>query len=179
MRASKTFSKFCAFRSSVRFEVPCASKFSALRSSVRFEVQCVSKFRVLRSSVCFEVPCASKFRVRTISSNIYTIQCVYSIQYTPYTIHYTVHYIVCTHYTVHYIVCTHYTVRISYMRVSEKQISQLISTRVFNHIITVEYNELYFKLERNIHIQYTICANEHLYSFVNFKGALNYKFYYI
>ena len=34
LRASKTFSKFRALRSSVRFEVPCASKFSALRSSV-------------------------------------------------------------------------------------------------------------------------------------------------
>ena len=35
IRASKTFSKFRALRSSVRFEVPCASKFRALRSSVR------------------------------------------------------------------------------------------------------------------------------------------------
>ena len=46
IRASKTFSKFHAFRSSVRFEVPCVSKFSALRSSVCFEVPCASKFRV-------------------------------------------------------------------------------------------------------------------------------------
>ena len=60
IRASKTFSKFRAFRSSVRFEVPCASKFRAFRSSVRFEVPCVSKFRVLRSSVRFEVPCGHR-----------------------------------------------------------------------------------------------------------------------
>ena len=40
IRASKTFSKFRAFRSSVRFEVPCTSKFRVLRSSVRFEVPC-------------------------------------------------------------------------------------------------------------------------------------------
>ena len=40
MRASKTFSKFRACRSSVRFEVPCASKFRAFRSSVRLEVPC-------------------------------------------------------------------------------------------------------------------------------------------
>ena len=51
IRAPKTFSKFHALRSSVRFEVPCASKFSALRSSVCFEVPCASKFRALRSSV--------------------------------------------------------------------------------------------------------------------------------
>ena len=51
IRASKTFSKFRAFRSSVRFEVPCLSKFRALRSSVRFEVPCASKFRALRSSL--------------------------------------------------------------------------------------------------------------------------------
>ena len=49
IRASKTFSKFRAFRSSVRLEVPC-----------------VSKFRAFRSFVCFEVPCASKFRAVTI-----------------------------------------------------------------------------------------------------------------
>ena len=65
IRVSKTFSKFRAFRSSVRFEVPCASKFRTFRSSVCFEVPCVSKFRVLRSSVRFEVPCASKFRAVT------------------------------------------------------------------------------------------------------------------
>ena len=59
LRASKTFSKFRAFRSSVRFEVPCVSKFRALRSSVHFEVLCASKFRVLRSSVRFEVPCGN------------------------------------------------------------------------------------------------------------------------
>ena len=35
IRASKTFSKFRAFRSFVCFEVPCASKFRVLRSSVR------------------------------------------------------------------------------------------------------------------------------------------------
>ena len=35
IRASKTFSKFRAFRSSVRLEVPCVSKFRALRNSVR------------------------------------------------------------------------------------------------------------------------------------------------
>ena len=40
IRASKTFSKFRAFRSSVRFEVPCTSKFRVLRSSVRFEIPC-------------------------------------------------------------------------------------------------------------------------------------------
>ena len=40
IRASKTFSKFRAFRSSVRFEVPCVSKFRVRRSSVRFEVPC-------------------------------------------------------------------------------------------------------------------------------------------
>ena len=34
IRASKTFSKFRVFRSSVCFEVQCASKFRALRSSV-------------------------------------------------------------------------------------------------------------------------------------------------
>ena len=51
IRASKTFSKFRALRSSVRFEVPCASKFRVLRSSVRFEVPCASKFRAHRSSV--------------------------------------------------------------------------------------------------------------------------------
>ena len=51
IRASKTFSKFRALRSSVRFEVSCASKFRAFRSSVRFEVPCASKFRALRSSV--------------------------------------------------------------------------------------------------------------------------------
>ena len=51
IRASKTFSKFRAFRSSVRFEVPCVSKFRVLRSSVRFEVPSASKFRVLRRSV--------------------------------------------------------------------------------------------------------------------------------
>ena len=60
IRASKTFSKFRAFRSSVRFEVPSVSKFRAFRSSVRFEVPCVSKFRVLRSSVRFEVPCGHR-----------------------------------------------------------------------------------------------------------------------
>ena len=42
IRVSKTFSKFRAVRSSVRFEVPCVSKFRAFRSSVRFEVPCVS-----------------------------------------------------------------------------------------------------------------------------------------
>ena len=46
IRASKIFSKFCVLRSSVRFEVPCASKFRVLRCSVRFEVPCASKFRV-------------------------------------------------------------------------------------------------------------------------------------
>ena len=35
IRASKTFSKYRALRSSVYFEVPCASKFRALRSSVQ------------------------------------------------------------------------------------------------------------------------------------------------
>ena len=73
IRASKTFSKFRAFRSSVRFEVQCVSKFRALRSSVRFEVPCASKFSMLRSSVCFEVPCASKFRVGTHSNIIHTL----------------------------------------------------------------------------------------------------------
>ena len=62
IRASKTFSKFRAFRSYVRFEVPCASKFSAFRSSMRFEVPCASKFRVLRSSVRIEVPCGNLLR---------------------------------------------------------------------------------------------------------------------
>ena len=40
IKASKTFSKFRVLRSSLRFEVPCASKFRVLRSSVRFEVPC-------------------------------------------------------------------------------------------------------------------------------------------
>ena len=44
IRASKTFSKFRALRSSVRFKVPCVSKFRVFRSSVRFEVPCASKF---------------------------------------------------------------------------------------------------------------------------------------
>ena len=60
IRASKTFSKFRALRSYVRFEVPCASKFRTFRSSVRFEVPCASKFRAFRSSVCFEVPCGHR-----------------------------------------------------------------------------------------------------------------------
>ena len=47
IRASKTFSKFRAFRSSVRFEVQCVSKFRVLRSSVRFEVPCAWKFRAV------------------------------------------------------------------------------------------------------------------------------------
>ena len=47
IRASKTFSKFHAFRSSVRFEVPCTSKFRAFRSSMCFEVPCASKFRAV------------------------------------------------------------------------------------------------------------------------------------
>ena len=34
IRASKTFSKFCAFRSSVRFEVPCASKLVVYKTRV-------------------------------------------------------------------------------------------------------------------------------------------------
>ena len=68
IRASKTFSTFRAFRSSVRFEVPCVSKFRALRSSVRFEVPCASKFRAFRSSVCFEVPCGHQTKYRCNST---------------------------------------------------------------------------------------------------------------
>ena len=45
IRASKIFSKFRAFQSSVCFEVPCTSKFRAFRSSVRFEVPCGNRFR--------------------------------------------------------------------------------------------------------------------------------------
>ena len=47
IRASKTFSKFRAFRSSVRFEVQCASKFRVLRSSVRFEVPCGNLYSII------------------------------------------------------------------------------------------------------------------------------------
>ena len=47
IRASKTFSKSRAFRSSVRFEVPCTSKFRMLRNSVRFEVPCGHPFYLL------------------------------------------------------------------------------------------------------------------------------------
>ena len=49
IRASKTFSKFRALRSFVRFEVPCASKFSALRSSVHFEVPCGNHHMLIRN----------------------------------------------------------------------------------------------------------------------------------
>ena len=55
IRASKTFSKFRAIRSSVRFEVSCASKFCAFRSSVRFEVPCASKFRAVTFLSCTAV----------------------------------------------------------------------------------------------------------------------------
>ena len=56
IRASKTFSKFRALRSFVRFEVPCASKFHVLRSSVRFEVPCASKFRAVTIYVTHSPP---------------------------------------------------------------------------------------------------------------------------
>ena len=46
IRTSKTFSKFRAFRSSVRFEVPYVSKFRVLRSSVRFEIPCGHRKKV-------------------------------------------------------------------------------------------------------------------------------------
>ena len=60
IRASKTFSKFRAFRSSVRFEVPCASKFRAFRSSVRFEVPCASKFRAVTVYIYVHIIFVSK-----------------------------------------------------------------------------------------------------------------------
>ena len=48
IRASKTFSKFRALRSSLRFEVHCVSKFRVLRSSVRFEVPCGNQKIIVR-----------------------------------------------------------------------------------------------------------------------------------
>ena len=91
IRASKTFSKFRALRSSVRFEVQCASKFRAFRRSVRFEVPCASKFRAFRCSVRFEVPCTSKFRAVTIQDILYTVCCivysVYIIATSPFQIY--------------------------------------------------------------------------------------------
>ena len=65
IRASKTFPKFRAFRSSVRFEVPCNSKFRVFRSSVRFEVQCVSKFRVGTMTTVF-ISCVVNCKYKSI-----------------------------------------------------------------------------------------------------------------